>query len=72
MAEKVETNFDEFKEIAHSWQIGWKPKAYTSFVQYLKKFKNDLYSGDSIKFEVGSWLEENNRLYEKGPSGPFT
>ena len=43
MAETVETNFDEFKEIAHSWQIGQKPKAYTSFVPYLKVFKNDLY-----------------------------
>ena len=23
-------------------------------------------AGASIKFEVGSWLEKNNRLYEQG------
>ena len=43
MAEIAETNFAEFKEIAHLWQIGQKPKAYTSFIPYLKVFKNDLY-----------------------------
>ena len=28
--------------------------------------------GVSIKFEVGSWLKKNNRLYEQGAGGPLT
>ena len=31
------------EKIGYSWQIGRKSKAYTSFVPYLKVFKNDLY-----------------------------
>ena len=31
------------EKIAYSWQIGSKPKVYTSFVLYLKVFKTDLY-----------------------------
>ena len=31
------------EKIAYSRRIGWKPKAYTSFVLYLKVFKTDLY-----------------------------
>ena len=31
------------EKIEYSWQIGWEPKAYTSFVLYLKVFKTDLY-----------------------------
>ena len=31
------------EKIAYSWRSGWKPKAYTSFVQYLKVLKDDLY-----------------------------
>ena len=30
-----------------------------------------LQSGVSIKFEVGSWLEKNNRLYEQGTVRPL-
>ena len=29
-------------KIAYSWRSGWKPKANTSFVPYLKVFKDDL------------------------------
>ena len=29
-----------------------------------------LQAGVSIKFEVGSWLEKNNRLYEEGAVRP--
>ena len=31
------------EKIAYLRRIGWKPKAYTSCVLYLKVFKNDLY-----------------------------
>ena len=31
------------EKIACSWRSGWKPKPYTSFVPYLKVFKDDLY-----------------------------
>ena len=41
------------EKIAYSWLSGWKPKAYTSFVPYLKVFKDDLYL---IFFKKdGSW-----------------
>ena len=29
------------------------------------------FAGDSITFEVGSWLEENSRLYEQGAIRPL-
>ena len=31
------------EKIEYSWRSGRKPKAYTSFVPYLKVFKDDLY-----------------------------
>ena len=31
------------ENIAYSWRIGLKPKAYSNFAQYLNGFKNDLY-----------------------------
>ena len=30
-----------------------------------------MYTGVSIKFKVGSWLEKNNRLYEQGAVRPL-
>ena len=33
--------------------------------------KNITKAGVSIKFEVGSWSEENNRLYEQGAVRPL-
>ena len=38
-----QTLMNSKEKIAYSWRIGWKPKAYTSFVLYLKVFKTDLY-----------------------------
>ena len=55
MAETAKTNFDEFKEKDYVFLADWlkikKPKAYTSFVAYLKVFKTDLF------------LSLNNKLY---------
>ena len=38
-----QTLMNSKEKITYSWRIGWKPKAYTSFVLYLKVFKTDLY-----------------------------
>ena len=38
-----------------------------SAVQYGRQ----IYAGVSIKFEVGSWLKKNNRLYEQGAVRPI-
>ena len=60
--ETAETNFDELRiRQVYSWQSGWKPKAYTSFVPYLKVFKDGLYL---ITFEKMACLQ-HVRVSEK-------
>ena len=38
-----QTLMNSKEKITYSWRIGWKPKAYTSYVLYLKVFMTDFY-----------------------------
>ena len=70
MAETAETNIDEFRgKDCISWWIGWKPKAYTSCVLYLKVSKNDLclsYINMCCLISMGYWPSASSRLLDIG------
>ena len=64
------------RKIPDSWRTGWKAKACTSFVLYLKVFKNHLYylwhnlvRVLSIKPCLHTQLREHNKSYRKVSRG---
>ena len=62
------------RKIPDSWRTGWKAKACTSFVLYLKVFKNHLYylwhvRVLSIKPCLHTQLPEHNKSYQKVSRG---
>ena len=62
------------RKIPDSWRTGWKAKACTSFVLYLKVFKNHLYylwhvRVLSIKPCLHTQLPEHNKSYRKVSRG---
>ena len=62
------------RKIPDSWRAGWKAKACTSFVLYLKVFKNHLYylwhvRVLSIKPCLHTQLPAHNKSYETFPGG---
>ena len=62
------------RKIPDSWRTGWKAKACTSFVLYLKIFKNHLYYLRhvrvlSIKPCLHTQLPEHNKSYRKVSRG---
>ena len=62
------------RKIPDSWRTGWKAKACTSFVLYLKVFKNHLYylwhvRMLSIKPCLHTQLPEHNKSYRKVSRG---
>ena len=62
------------RKIPDSWRTGWKAKACTSFVLYLKVFKNHLYhlwhvTVFSIKPCLHTQLPEHNKSYRKVSQG---
>ena len=62
------------RKIPDSWRTGWKAKACTSFVLYLKAFKNHLYylwhvRVLSIKPCLHTQLPEHNKSYSKVSRG---
>ena len=71
----TKTSLHAFKaKIPDSWQTGWKAKACTSFVLYLKVFKNHLYylwhvRVLSMKPCLHTQLPEHNKSYRKVSRG---
>ena len=44
---------------------------FVEFYEFMLSSPVSSYAGVSIRFEVGSWLEKSNRLYEAGAVRPL-
>ena len=53
-----QTLMNSKEKMAYLWRIGWKPKAYTSCVPYLKAFKNDLYMSGFLKMVLKNCIPD--------------
>ena len=59
-------------EINHSPLTLQQYLGFTTTRKHSFNSKPCIIEGVSIEFEVGSWLEKNNRLYEQGSVRPLT
>ena len=60
--QRRQTLMNSKEKIVYSWRIGWKPKAYTSFVLYLKVFKTDLYLSINMYIYQNCFYNINNNF----------